>query len=105
MKKLSRILLSPVKHIIGFGYGSCKCCGFHWNMVKSHITMVDEGVGCFATCEDCWENKNEEEIKDAYNKMYDSWLNSLTAAQIGFTRKQMITALNKELLQKKKIKQ
>ena len=107
MKKLSKFLLSPVKHIIGLGYGSCKCCGFHWNMVEPHSINVADGVGCFATCEDCWKNKSDEEIISAYNKMYDSWLlgdshnESLTTEQIGFTREQMLSALKKELLQKK----
>lgn len=106
MKSITRLLLSPLKNILGVGYGTCGCCGFHWNMVEPHTINITNDVGCFATCCDCWKNKSDEEIISAYNKMYDSWLlgdshnESLTTEQIGFTREQMLSTLKKELLQK-----
>ena len=103
MNKIVKFLLSPFKHILGLGYGSCKCCGFHWNMVEGYSIQITEHRGCFAICEDCWRSKSDKEIIDAYNKAYDSWLDGdkynepLSVKQIGFTRKQMLSSLNKAL--------
>ena len=107
MNKITRFILSPIKHILGVGYGQCECCGFHWNTVENHTIQVTEVLGCFATCQDCWENKSDEEIIDAYNRLYDSWRlgdiynKPLTVEQIGFTRDQMLSSLKKALEERK----
>ena len=108
MNKIRRFLLSPFKHIIDLGYGKCECCGFHWNTVDQHRIMIIDGrLGCFATCEDCWNNKSDEKIIAAYNKLYESWLcgdkynKPFTIEQIGFTRAEMLAALDKELKKRK----
>lgn len=107
MKALTKHILNPFKDLLGIGYGYCRCCGFHWNMVKPYHLRITEWTGCFATCCDCWENKNDSEIIMAFDRQYDSWLAGdshnppLTVEQIGFTREQMLHALKEELRKRK----
>ena len=108
MKAITRFLLSPFKGLLGIGYGKCYCCEFPWNMVEPHSIDIVEGGGCFATCCDCWKNKSDEEIIEAYNKCYDAWnygdkYNApLTVEEIGFTRYQMLYSLKKALAERNK---
>ena len=103
MKSITRLLLSPLKNILGVGYGTCGCCGFHWNMVEPHTIYITNEAGCFATCCDCWERKTDSEIMKAYENLYDSWLSGdkfnppLAKEQIGFTKEQMMTTVKQQL--------
>lgn len=101
MNTITRIILYPFKDLIGLGYSECNCCGFPWNLVKPHCIEIQDGRGASPVCEDCWNKRSIGEIRDAFNKCYDSWQHGdlynapLTSIEIGFTREEMLSALAK----------
>lgn len=107
MNKILKTILKPLFPIIGLGYSKCHICGAPWNLVDGHAVMIDEGRGCFAICEDCWKEKSDYEIVQAYMKLYDEWENGdeynrpLTVEQIGFTREALREAVLNALRERK----
>lgn len=56
-------------------YSTCRCCGLPWKVTEPHLVhyINAPGMGFFAVCEYCWQQKSREQIEDATRKLYHSW--------------------------------
>lgn len=53
----------------------CGCCYRPWPICKEHLTDFGgrRSGGCFALCEECWEELTPEERLPFYKKVYELW--------------------------------
>ena len=66
IKKLWAILTSEFLP----GYSHCKICGFSWNFVKPKIVHISSGVGCWVTCDKCWDEASINELVFLHRHWY-----------------------------------
>lgn len=72
------------------GYGKCSRCGRVWAICEPHITPYDgygvrfkEYGGCFALCQECWEELTPQERLPHYLSLLYRWMSYGSKAHRG----------------------
>lgn len=74
------IRLKPVAAILRAlhpSYGVCLHCGVPFSNIKRiHSIKANESEGFFAVCEHCYEHISDQELEDAYRRLWNEvWKN------------------------------
>ena len=55
------------------GFGGCEYCGDRWNWKKYKTIRIDERLGMFPLCEECFEKLPIKKIEECIWRLADSW--------------------------------
>ena len=70
-KEVSRVAKNLTGRAAGYGY--CLECGDTWDWKSYHCTTYEEGRGCFALCDECWDMADRHGVLSAYSRMIREW--------------------------------
>ena len=65
-------IINRLSSYVAPGYGSCGCCGGHWNIVEMHVTRYAHNMSFIALCEACWRKLTPEERVGYYIQELES---------------------------------
>ena len=73
MRLFFRRLWGVIARIFSPGYSHCGHCKRPWTVCKGHNTPIDDNIGCFPLCSECWSELTPDTRMPYYVALIKWW--------------------------------